>query len=151
MHAENRDRPHRRQQPTSSAPVPAMAGRGRVAGKGPVNAMSTSTGGHLASATPSGTASNTHAGQLGSGGARAPMDARSTLPALVGPNSENAVAGSAGPLATTATVGGVTTATGASDRRVRDSPQNFSELLQPSSRATRFQHALLQSMHHQHP
>lgn len=123
MNAENRDRAHRRQQPTTSAPLSTGAGRGRVAGKGPVNAVSASTGGQLAtSATPSGCASNTHAGQLSSGGARVAHDVRSTLPALVGPNNDNAVAASVTPLTTTAAVGGTATATVTAEIQVRDCP-----------------------------
>ena len=67
-----------------------MAGRARIAGKGPVSA---STGAHAASATPSAATAHTHAGALSSGAAR------STLPALPDAGA------SGGALTTTATVG----------------------------------------------
>ena len=131
VHADVQHKAHRRHHPATSAPLPAGAGRGRAAGKGPVNAVSASSGGQLAtSATPSGAASHTHVGQLSSG-ARAPHDARSTLPALVGPNSSSAAAAPAGALATTATVGAAA-GSGTADRRVRVCLLHLYSVAQPT-------------------
>jgi hypothetical protein len=130
MHAEHRDRSHRRQNPTNSGPQPTVAGRSRATGKGPFSAVSPSTLGHFGtSATPSGTASNTHGGQASSSGMLAAYDARSTLPAMVRHNSDGTpvVAG----LATTAAVGGASHGPGGTERRVRTCcpPQCFNHAL----------------------